>query len=189
MDHDAFLELVEKVMTKDDFKNALNEVQKEFALRNIYYIKTVPPIVLFGARAENPDSKKWEDVEKKIKNQLIGFLNIDAVNEKPVQVKVVATPEDEVSLLLVDVLPYLHQDGGSVQITSIDEEKGEVVLNMMGSCSGCPSSISTLAHGIKTHLQKFLHWVKGVKSDQPPITPNFGFKLEDPPPQDVGGES
>ena len=43
-------------------------------------------------------------------------------------------------LLETRIRPAVQEDGGDIQYRSFDPDTGVVVVKMMGSCSGCPSS-------------------------------------------------
>ncbi len=52
---------------------------------------------------------------------------------------------------LIDrVRPYLHSDGGDIEIVSIED--GIVYVKMLGACQGCPLIDATLKDGIETLL-------------------------------------
>lgn len=53
---------------------------------------------------------------------------------------------------LEEVRPYLNSHGGNVQLLGI--EKGVARLRLVGSCSGCPSSLATLRMVIEEAVKK-----------------------------------
>ncbi|OMJ71809.1 hypothetical protein SteCoe_29870 [Stentor coeruleus] len=59
------------------------------------------------------------------------------------------------------IRPFVRDDGGDVRLVEFDEASGKVILEMRGSCSGCPSSAITLKNGIERMLT---HYVKSVKT-------------------------
>lgn len=63
------------------------------------------------------------------------------------------------TLIETHVRPAVASDGGDIQFRGFRD--GVVYLAMRGSCSGCPSSIATLRHGIENLLR---HYVPGVQS-------------------------
>lgn len=60
------------------------------------------------------------------------------------------------------VRPAVAQDGGDITYRGFDN--GVVYLQMMGSCSGCPSSSITLKQGIESMLTYYIPEVKEVRA-------------------------
>jgi Fe-S cluster biogenesis protein NfuA len=50
---------------------------------------------------------------------------------------------------LDSVRPFLAQHGGDVELIDIDPDVGAVLLRLLGSCDGCPSSTVTLQHAVE----------------------------------------
>lgn len=64
------------------------------------------------------------------------------------------------------IRPFVQDDGGDVKFIDFDEEKGILKLKMLGSCSGCPSTSSTLKNGILRMMSYYVGEVKDVVSDE-----------------------
>ena len=62
------------------------------------------------------------------------------------------------------IRPFVQDDGGDVQFIDFDEENGVLKLKMLGSCSGCPSTSSTLKNGILQMMSYYVGEVKDVVS-------------------------
>ena len=62
-------------------------------------------------------------------------------------------------ILDTKIRPAVARDGGDIKFKSF--ENGIVVVELQGSCSGCPSSLMTLKQGVQNLL---CHYVKEVKS-------------------------
>ena len=60
----------------------------------------------------------------------------------------------------IEIRPAVAADGGDIQFERF--ENGIVYLNMIGACSGCPSSAMTLKMGIQNRLQQELPEVLDV---------------------------
>jgi len=60
------------------------------------------------------------------------------------------------------VKPAVEMDGGNIEFKSFN--KGQVVVEMQGSCSGCPSSTVTLKAGIEGMLKRMVPEVTEVVS-------------------------
>jgi Fe-S cluster biogenesis protein NfuA len=65
-------------------------------------------------------------------------------------------------LLVSRIRPFVQDDGGDVQFVSFDESTGVLTLKMMGSCSGCPSTTSTLKNGILKMMKYYIGEIKDV---------------------------
>ncbi|HPS84556.1 MAG TPA: NifU family protein [Bacteroidales bacterium] len=58
------------------------------------------------------------------------------------------------------VKPAVEMDGGNISFVKFEE--GRLVLQLQGSCSGCPSSTVTLKQGIENLLKRFVPEVQEV---------------------------
>ncbi|HEX7057803.1 MAG TPA: NifU family protein [Bacilli bacterium] len=67
---------------------------------------------------------------------------------------------DEVLDVLDKLRPFLHRDGGDVEL--VDVEDGIVKLRLMGACGHCPSSTVTLKAGIERALFEEVEGVQEV---------------------------
>lgn len=118
------------------------------------------------------DSFQWEDVIPAVKDYLKGYVasGQDFVTGKLAEAPVVvpgASEDDDVvsrikSLLDSHVRPAVAQDGGDIIYEGFDD--GVVKLKLMGSCSGCPSSVMTLKGGIENLLVHHIREVKSVEA-------------------------
>lgn len=57
---------------------------------------------------------------------------------------------EQVEEVLNKLRPYIHRDGGDVEL--VDIEDGIVKLRLLGACGTCPSSTITLKAGIERAL-------------------------------------
>jgi len=67
-------------------------------------------------------------------------------------------------LLDMRIRPSVQEDGGDIKFHGFSEESGVVLLEMQGSCSGCPSSSVTLKSGIENMLMHYIPEVTEVKN-------------------------
>jgi len=67
-------------------------------------------------------------------------------------------------LLDMRIRPSVQEDGGDIKFHEFDEESGVVLLEMQGSCSGCPSSSVTLKSGIENMLMHYIPEVSEVRN-------------------------
>jgi Fe-S cluster biogenesis protein NfuA len=77
-----------------------------------------------------------------------------------------AEADDEIAAQIRDLLetrvrPAVAQDGGDIIFRGFED--GVVYLHMQGSCSGCPSSVATLKHGIENMLRYYVPEVVEVR--------------------------
>ena len=68
---------------------------------------------------------------------------------------------ERVEAALDKVRPYLQNDGGDVELVSVEED-GTVKVRLTGACGGCPMSTQTLKHGIERVLKEEVKEVKEV---------------------------
>jgi NFU1 iron-sulfur cluster scaffold homolog, mitochondrial len=66
-------------------------------------------------------------------------------------------------LIEARVRPAVARDGGDITFHSWDHDHGVVMLNMRGSCAGCPSSTLTLKQGIENMLRHYVPEVNRVE--------------------------
>ena len=60
------------------------------------------------------------------------------------------------------IRPVVQEDGGDVVFREFDEESGVLMVQLRGSCTGCPSSEVTLKGGIERMLTYYVAEVKEV---------------------------
>jgi len=53
---------------------------------------------------------------------------------------------------LTSVRPFLAQHGGDVELVDIDADAGAVLIRLLGSCDGCPSSSVTLQLAVEAAI-------------------------------------
>jgi Fe-S cluster biogenesis protein NfuA len=72
--------------------------------------------------------------------------------------------KERVGEALDKVRPMLQNDGGDVELVSVDEESGVVNVRLTGACKGCPMSQMTLKAGIERFLKSEVPEVSSVES-------------------------
>lgn len=73
--------------------------------------------------------------------------------------------DDQIRQILEEyVRPAVENDGGLIDFKSFKD--GIVTVTLRGSCSGCPSSLSTLKGGIETMLTQMIPEVKTVVAEE-----------------------
>ena len=64
---------------------------------------------------------------------------------------------------LVEINPYLQEDGGAVEFARYEEETQVVEVRMTGTCEKCPLALMTLRAGIEHHIIKCVPEVRRVE--------------------------
>ena len=59
----------------------------------------------------------------------------------------------QIETVLDSIRPYLHADGGDVELVEI-QENNDVVLRLTGACSSCSMSEMTMTAGIEETLRR-----------------------------------
>ena len=118
------------------------------------------------------EEKPWSDINLAVAPQLEAFFESgDTVlqGNKPADYKEIgadtADPElvEHIKTLLEErVRPAVAQDGGDIIYRGY--ENGVVYLEMIGSCSGCPSSTATLKMGVEKMLQENISEITEVRA-------------------------
>ena len=63
------------------------------------------------------------------------------------------------------IRPQIQADGGDVDVTEVDDEKGIVYVALRGACVDCPLSALTLSQGIERVLTEHVPGVVRVLPD------------------------
>jgi len=71
--------------------------------------------------------------------------------------------KEKVKLVLEKIRPQLQNDGGDVELVSVEDD-GTVKVRLLGHCSGCPMSQQTVKFGIERALKTHIPEVKEVIS-------------------------
>jgi len=69
---------------------------------------------------------------------------------------------DKVEKVLAKVRTALQQDGGDIELVSV--ENGVVKVRLKGACCGCPMSQMTLSNFVERELKKEIPEVKKVEA-------------------------
>ena len=65
-----------------------------------------------------------------------------------------------VNILETKIRPAVARDGGDIKFK--EYKNGKVIVELQGSCSGCPSSTLTLKQGVQNLLCHYIPEVKEV---------------------------
>jgi Fe-S cluster biogenesis protein NfuA len=73
------------------------------------------------------------------------------------------TLEEKVRQIIESIRPTLQNDGGDVELVSVDSDN-TVRVRLQGACRGCPGAQMTLKMGIERFLKERLPEVKQVEA-------------------------
>ena len=144
-----------------------NESSNEL-IRNILSINGVTGIFLSDDfLSVNKDEKiEWED----LKHIIISFINdyysngneivIDKESKISSNLNLSDIEKKIINILETKVRPAVARDGGDIKFKEYKD--GVVVVNLQGSCSGCPSSTMTLKQGVQNLLCHYIPEIKEV---------------------------
>ena len=147
--------------------NGKDESNNEL-IRNIIAINGVKSIFLGNdfLSVNKNDNAEWEDI-KHIVIALIGEFyenGKEFIIDKKIQEKI-DNNLDEIEKKIIKILetkvrPAVAKDGGDIKFKEYKD--GVVMVELQGSCSGCPSSTMTLKQGVQNLLCHYIPDVKEV---------------------------
>ena len=148
-----------EITKKDDVKNEL--------VRNLLSVNGVEGVFLSGdfISINKYDDTSWDE----IKHIVISLINDFYSDGKKFVIDKSPFEEDvnlgEIEKKIVQILdqkirPAVAKDGGDIKFKEFKD--GVVIVQLQGSCSGCPSSTMTLKQGVQNLLCHYLPEVKEV---------------------------
>eukprot|EP00474_Spongospora_subterranea_P003988 CRZ04446.1 hypothetical protein [Spongospora subterranea] len=89
----------------------------------------------------------------------------DSASEDPNQGTLISEDDSDTVALIKELIetrirPYVQEDGGDIVYHGFRD--GYVMVQLQGSCVGCPSSSLTLKSGIESMLKHYCPEIKGV---------------------------
>lgn len=70
---------------------------------------------------------------------------------------------EKVNMAIEQLRPFLHADGGDMELVEITEDK-VVKVRLMGSCSDCSMSLMTLKAGLEDAVRKIAPEIERVEA-------------------------
>ena len=148
-----------EITKKDDVKNEL--------VRNIMSVNGVEGIFLSKdfISVNKYDKTSWDDI-KHIVISLINDFYSDGkefvIDKSPFEIdeNLGEIEKKIVQILDQKIRPAVAKDGGDIKFKEFKD--GVVMVQLQGSCSGCPSSTMTLKQGVQNLLCHYLPEVKEV---------------------------
>ena len=113
------------------------------------------------------NEKSWDDIKHIVISLINDFysngndcvidkdLNENLSNLKDIEKKII-------KILDQKIRPAVAKDGGDIKFKEFKD--GVVIVQLQGSCSGCPSSTMTLKQGVQNLLCHYLPEVKRVEA-------------------------
>ena len=71
--------------------------------------------------------------------------------------------KDNVEKALEEIRPFLNSDGGNISLVEIIEDK-HVKVRLVGACTNCSLSISTMKAGVETTIKKYVPQIETVEN-------------------------
>jgi len=153
-----------------EYKNKSQAFGKSKLAEQLFEISGIESI-LFGSdfiTVNKSESKDWSAIKTEILTTIMDFF----ISKKPVFndcAKVSSDNNEEDSdvvkqikeLLEIKIRPAVAMDGGDIIYRGFED--GIVLLELKGSCSGCPSSTITLKNGIENMLKHYVPEVIAVE--------------------------
>ena len=148
-----------EITKKDDVKNEL--------IRNLMSVNGVEGIFLSKdfISVNKYDETSWDDI-KHIVISLINDFYSDGkefvIDKSPFEIdeNLGEIEKKIVQILDQKIRPAVAKDGGDIKFKEF--KNGVVMVQLQGSCSGCPSSTMTLKQGVQNLLCHYLPEVKEV---------------------------
>ena len=148
-----------EITKKDDVKNEL--------IRNLMSVNGVESIFLSGdfISINKYDNISWDEIKHIVKSLINDFYSGDkkfVIDKSPFEVdeNLGEIEKKIVKILDEKIRPAVAKDGGDIKFKEFKD--GVVMVQLQGSCSGCPSSTMTLKQGVQNLLCHYLPEVKEV---------------------------
>ena len=71
--------------------------------------------------------------------------------------------KDNVEKALEEIRPFLNSDGGNISLVEIIDDK-HVKVRLVGACTNCSLSISTMKAGVETTIKKYVPQIETVEN-------------------------
>tara|TARA_B100000780_G_scaffold242772_1_gene185724 strand:+ start:58 stop:597 length:540 start_codon:yes stop_codon:yes gene_type:complete len=148
-----------EITKKDDVKNEL--------IRNLMSINGVEGIFLskdFISINKN-EGASWDEIKHIVISLINDFYSSGkefVIDKSPLEVDENLGEIEKKIIQILDqkIRPAVAKDGGDIKFKEFKD--GVVMVQLQGSCSGCPSSTMTLKQGVQNLLCHYLPEVKEV---------------------------
>ncbi|RLN91327.1 hypothetical protein BBJ28_00014561 [Nothophytophthora sp. Chile5] len=165
--------LDDRFSTGVDFTPGSEEVRRSPLAKKLFQIEGVVR-VFFGKdfiSVTKTEDEDWDALNAEIFATIMDFFasEEEVMSDEPVITDTTILPEDdEVVVMIKELLeqrirPSVQDDGGDIFYKGFDEKTGLVLVQLAGSCAGCPSSSVTLKHGVENMLKHYIPEVRGIE--------------------------
>ena len=154
--------------TEEFQKKDFDKIENDF-VKNLLNLKGVELVLLADNFLSVKKNKKvsWDILKPTVISHMNDYFE---KNDKPIlNNKIIAKKSNlgEVEERIIKVLdtkvrPAVAKDGGDIKFKSF--KNGIVLVELQGSCSGCPSSLMTLKQGVQNLLCHYVEEVKSVEA-------------------------
>ena len=148
-----------EITKKDDVKNEL--------VRNILSINGVEGIFLNKdfISINKYDENSWDEIKHIVISLINDYYSSGkefVIDKNPFEVNENLSEIEKKIIQILDqkIRPAVAKDGGDIKFKEF--KNGIVMVQLQGSCSGCPSSTMTLKQGVQNLLCHYLPEVKEV---------------------------
>ena len=90
-------------------------------------------------------------------------MSLDVVSEQS------GSLNEEVKKVIDVIRPAIQADEGDIALHGVDEETGEVTVELFGACTTCPASDQTLKAGIERILKDRVPGITSVRNVGEPL--------------------
>ena len=148
-----------EITKKDDVKNDL--------IKDLMSVKGVEGIFLSKdfISINKYDDTSWDDIKHIVISLINDFYATGkncVIDNSPFKIEENLGDIEKKIVKILDekIRPAIAKDGGDIKFKKF--ENGIVMVQLQGSCSGCPSSTMTLKQGVQNLLCHYLPEVKEV---------------------------
>ncbi len=154
-----------------EFKNKAQAAGNSLLAYQLFAVDGVESVFLGSdfITVSKSENKDWSEIKTEILATIMDFFvsGKPVLNDKNQATKDNSEEDSDIvkqikELIEVKVRPAVAMDGGDIIYRGFED--GIVLLQLKGSCSGCPSSIITLKNGIENMLKHYIPEVQGVES-------------------------
>ena len=148
-----------EITKKDDVKNEL--------IRNLMSVNGVEGIFLSKdfISINKYDETSWDEIKHIVISLINDFYSNGrefVIDKSPFEIDETLGEIEKKIVKILDqkIRPAVAKDGGDIKFKEFKD--GVVMVQLQGSCSGCPSSTMTLKQGVQNLLCHYLPEVKEV---------------------------
>ena len=148
-----------EITSKDDVKNEL--------IRNLMSVNGVEGIFLGKdfISVNKLDDTSWDEIKHIVISLINDFYSNGkefVIDKSPFEIDQNLGEIEKKIIKILDqkIRPAVAKDGGDIKFKEFKD--GVVLVQLQGSCSGCPSSTMTLKQGVQNLLRHYLPEVKEV---------------------------